>query len=156
MDSWVAPPAGNHTRTVHVYSNAFAVQLYVNGKAVAPVPVAIEYFGMAVFPSIGYVPGNLTAVAVDSSGAQLWSHSVFTPSSLARIMLTLDAPSPLTGTGSAMVADGQDVAMIRASLVDSNSRPISAQDPKASTNITFKVVSGGGRLLGLHNGEPYI
>ena len=37
-----------------------------------------------------------------------------------------------------MVADGQDVAMVRASLVDSSGRPISAQDPNASANITFK------------------
>jgi hypothetical protein len=65
-------------------------------------------------------------------------HSVFTPRRLARIELTLDAPSPLTGTGSAMVADGQDVAMVRAALVDAQGRRISAQDPQASANITFR------------------
>ena len=157
VDSWVTPPAGQTTRSVHVYSNAATVQLYVNGKAVGITPVAVPYFGMAVFPAVPYSPGNLTAVAMDSSSISrpLATHSVFTPGALAQMTLTLDAPSQLTGTGSAMVADGQDVAMLRASLVDSHGRLISAQDPKASaTNITFKVISGAGRLLGLHNGSP--
>ena len=29
------------------------------------------------------------------------------------VVLSLDAPSPRTGTGSALVADGEDVAMVR-------------------------------------------
>ena len=153
VESWVAPPAGNSTRSIHVYSNAAAVQLHLNGKAVGG-PADIEFFGMADFPSVGYAAGNLTAEALDASGERMATHSVFTPDGLAGIALTLDAPSPLTGTGSKLVADGQDVAMVRASLVDSTGRPISPQDPKASTNITFRVVSGGGRLLGLHNGDP--
>ena len=163
VESWAAPPAGQSTRSVHVYSNAGAVQLYVNGKPVGAAPVAITYFGMAVFPRVTYTAGNLTAVALQSGGSgsagggglALATHTVFTPGTLARIVLTLDAPSPLTGTGSALVANGQDVAMLRASLVDTHGRPISAQDPKASTNITFKVLSGAGRLLGLHNGSPF-
>eukprot|EP01052_Picozoa_sp_SAG31_P041859 SAG31_NODE_6466_length_2006_cov_2.304143_2_plen_80_part_00 len=37
---------------------------------------------------------------------------------MASLKLSLDAPSKLTGTGSAVVADGEDTAMIRASLLD--------------------------------------
>jgi hypothetical protein len=39
---------------------------------------------------------------------------------VAAVVLSLDAPSKLTGTGEALVADGEDVAMVRATLVDSN------------------------------------
>ena len=35
------------------------------------------------------------------------------------IHLSLDAPSTLTGTGSYVVADGEDVALVRATLLDS-------------------------------------
>ena len=44
--------------------------------------------------------------------------------------------------------------MVSAALVDSSGRLIAAQDPQASANITFRVVSGAGVLLGLHNGDP--
>lgn len=155
VDRWVTPPAGNTTRSVHVYSNAAAVQLYVNGKAAVGVSTAkIDYFGVGVFPMVDFQPGNLTAVALDATGQAVATHSIFTPGNLSRILLTVDAPSPHTGTGTALVADGQDVAMVTASLVDSSGLRISAQDPNASTNITIRIVSGGGRLLGLHNGDP--
>ena len=32
---------------------------------------------------------------------------------------------------------------------------VSPQDPTAGLNVTFTVLSGGGRVLGLHNGSPY-
>ena len=153
VESWVAPPAGNKTRSIHVYSNAASVQLYINNQP-AGSPAEVEYFGKADFPSVPFSAGNLTAVALDSSGQPVATDSVFTPGNLARIALTLDAPSPLTGTGSSLVADGQDTAMVSAALVDSSGRLIAAQDPQASANITFRVVSGAGVLLGLHNGDP--
>merc|ERR1719174_1964007 len=46
--------------------------------------------------------------------------------------------------------------MVRAELVDHAGNPVNPQDPSASTNITFVIASGGGRILGTHNGSPYV
>jgi hypothetical protein len=48
----------------------------------------------------------------------------------------------------------QDVAMVRAELVDAKGNFISPQDPTANTTVTFTIVSGGGRILATHNGSP--
>jgi hypothetical protein len=48
----------------------------------------------------------------------------------------------------------QDVAMVRAQLVDSAGNFISPQDPTANSTVTFSIVSGGGRILATHNGSP--
>merc|ERR1719498_1740773 len=68
------------------------------------------------------------------------------------IHLSLDAPSKLTGTGEALLADGQDAAMLRASVLDENGEVMHL----ASNNITFKVISGPGRVQGTHNGDPHL
>ena len=61
--------------------------------------------------------GTLTAVARDASGADVATASrhtnVLATSSLS---LTLDAPNRATGTGSALLLDGQDAALLRACL----------------------------------------
>ena len=70
------------------------------------------------------------------------------------ITLTLDAPSPRTGTGTTLVADGQDVAMVRATITDAAGGLVSPQDPLANVTVTFSVASGAGRILGVHSGTP--
>jgi len=152
VESWVAPPLSQSNRSVHVYTNAPRVRLWLNG---APVGEAAAPGGIATF-TLPFAPGNLTAEALDAKGASLGSHTALTPDArgAARLALTLDAPSPSTGTGSALVADGQDVAMVRAELLDAQGSPISPQHASAAANVTFSVVSGGGRLLGTHNGSP--
>lgn len=66
------------------------------------------------------------------------------------MVLSIDAPSKLTGTGEVLVADGEDVAMIRATLVDANGLMV----PSANNNMTFSVVSGPGKVWTTHNGDP--
>jgi len=46
-------------------------------------------------------------------------------------------------------ANGEDVAMIAAQILDSQDREV----PTADSPLTFKV-SGGGKLIGLGNGDP--
>lgn len=83
------------------------------------------------------------------------SHSVHTPqTNAAGIILSIEAPSPRTGTGTALVADGQDVAMVSATLVDAAGVPVTS-GAAGSLNITFTVVKGNGRLLAMHSGTPY-
>jgi hypothetical protein len=57
---------------------------------------------------------------MDSAGKTLSSYSVASLAGVATsIELSLDAPSASTGTGTHLVADGEDVAMVRATLFDS-------------------------------------
>ena len=58
-------------------------------------------------------------------------------------------PSVLTGTGSALYLDGQDVAFIRAQLVDSAGMLARSSD----VNLTYSVVSGPVRLVGTGSGS---
>ena len=58
-----------------------------------------------------------------------------------------DAPSAATGTGTALVADGQDTALVRCSVVDARGVvvPDGRQFPtRPAVNVTFEVVSGQG------------
>ena len=50
---------------------------------------------------MAYAPGNLTAVAYDASGAAAARDTRLTSGEATKIELTIDVPSPLTGTGSA-------------------------------------------------------
>jgi hypothetical protein len=68
----------------------------------------------------------------------------------AKIVLSIDAPSVATGTDSKVLLDGHDVAIVRATIVDAQGNPAL----NANHNITFTVVSGPGRVLGVGNGDP--
>ena len=153
VDAWVPPPAGNLTRTVHVYTNAPSVRLWLNNQLVGE--TAVAYWGQAIFPAVRYESGNLTAEAVTDIGSRVGLQTIQTPGAAHQLQLTIMSPSPATGTGVALVADGQDTAMVSAQIVDSAGHPISPQDPKAALNITFSIVSGGGRVLGIHSGTPH-
>ena len=90
----------------------------MNGKPIGS-PASVEFFGQATF-NVTYAPGNLTATCMDASGKALASHSVASVAGpAASVELSLDAPSASTGTGTHLVADGEDVAMVRATLLDS-------------------------------------
>ena len=88
-------------------------------------------------------------------GTRLATHTVQTGGPAARIRLSLDAPSPRTGTGVAVVEDGQDVALIRAELLDHAGLLVSPRHPSANTTVTFTVASGAGRILGTISGSPF-
>lgn len=75
-------------------------------------------------------------------------HTRITSGSPTTLLLGVDVPSPHTGTGSALFADAQDVALLRASVVD----PTGIVCSNASNNITFRIVSGPGRVVGTHSG----
>ena len=53
------------------------------------------------------------------------------------------------------MADGQDVALVRAELLDHSGRLVSPRDPSTNTTVTFRVASGAGRILGTISGSPF-
>ena len=96
--------------------------------------------------------GNLTAVGkAQQAGEVLASHmygTIVTAGPPIATKLSIDAPSRLTGTGSTLVLDGHDTALIRATLVDSEGRIADA-----SNLIQFETESGPGFVSGVHNGD---
>lgn len=96
---------------------------------------------------------NATVVAFDASGAKaLGSHTLLGPASNAtrKLVLQLDVPSASTGTGSALLLDGRDTAMVRVSVVGDNGALIDG----ATDRVSWRVVSGPGSISGTSNGDP--
>ena len=88
-------------------------------------------------------------------GAVLATHALFAPSSEAdgyKLQLTLDVPSASTGTGSALLLDGEDTALVRCAVVDGAAND--ALVAEATDRVTFRVLSGPGRVAGTANGDP--
>jgi hypothetical protein len=89
----------------------------------------------------------------------LGKHTVLRPTTATctRLQLQVDVPAITTGTGSKLLADGEDAALIRVSLVDANGILCSAQDPLAGgVRVTFSVAKGPGRVVGAASGDPAV
>lgn len=143
VEHWQSSVGGN-TRTIHVYTDLAIAELFINGKSQGQKSVS---YGSVAWNQLTFEAGNLTAVA--GKDKIIVSHSVFTDGKANAVHLTIDAPSPSTGTGANLVADGQDVALLRASIVDANGRVMHSSD----ANITFTVTHGPGRVIATHNGD---
>jgi Glycoside hydrolase family 2 C-terminal domain 5/Domain of unknown function (DUF4982)/Glycosyl hydrolases family 2, TIM barrel domain len=160
VESWESPDSwnstrGNTTRTVHAYSNAPYVELYVDGKSQGMrriVPMVMGDGGSyAEWEFVQWhQPGTLTAVARMPNGRAVAETSRTTNTVATSLVLSLDAPSESTGTGRALFLDGQDVALVRASIVDASGRV----SHLSTANVTFAVISGPGMILGTANGDP--
>ena len=144
VESWESPDSfpstrGNKTRSIHAYSNAPQIELLVNGKSQGIRSVRPMHEGPGSYAEWTTVPweaGEITAVAKDSSGKEVARASKYTNGKAAKLELTIDAPSVHTGTGSALLLDGHDAALLRAAVVDADGRVMHM----ATNNITFRVV----------------
>ena len=97
---------------------------------------------------------NATLVARSSENEVLATHVLFAPSnepSGYKLQLTVDVPSVTTGTGSALLMDGRDTALVRCAIIDSKAD--NALVASASNRITWRVVSGPGRFAGQSSGN---
>jgi hypothetical protein len=148
------PPAGQGV-DVQVFSNAPTVELMLNGKSLGqqPNPTPFSYVN---FRNVTYEPGNLTAVGLGLGLKRPPVHTIITAGQAAAIVLSLDAPSVRTGTGTALVLDGHDAALVRATIVDASGNAVEAETElttPAAPVVTFAVSSGPGRVAGVHNGD---
>ena len=96
-------------------------------------------------------PGNVTALAYDAQGALVARDEYVTPGAPVVLALTVDVPSARTGTGEALLLDGQDTALLRLSVLDRQGGLVSGLH---AVNVSFRVVSGLGRVVGVGNGDP--
>eukprot|EP01045_Picozoa_sp_COSAG04_P020783 COSAG04_NODE_2167_length_4641_cov_5.518274_4_plen_227_part_01 len=85
--------------------------------------------------SFPFTAGNLTAIGYSSAGAVAARHTVETTSAATAVIISVDVPSAATGTGEALVLDGQDSGLLRATVVDSKGRtvPCVPQSPSHSS-----------------------
>ena len=146
VEHWEPHPDAN-TRTIHVYTNAPMAELFINGKSQGVQQLVWQ--GWAQW-RVTFISGNLTATSISDQHVVMATHTILTSGSPAKIVASIDVPSEKTGTGSALVLDGQDTGLVRASIVDSTGQVV----PSASHNVSFRIVSGPGRILGVGNGDP--
>ena len=134
----------NKNRTIQVYTNAPSVELFVNDKSVGV--KSVEKLGWAEWNDVAFSPGSITAYAKGTSH----SDTVFTSGPPAKVIISVDVPSNETGTGTALVLDGQDAGLVRATVLDANDQVV----PSASDRVMFTVLSGPGIIIGVGNGNP--
>eukprot|EP01060_Flectonema_neradi_P039710 TRINITY_DN884_c0_g1_i1.p1 TRINITY_DN884_c0_g1~~TRINITY_DN884_c0_g1_i1.p1 ORF type:complete len:927 (+),score=254.24 TRINITY_DN884_c0_g1_i1:63-2783(+) len=78
-------------------------------------------------------------------------HTLIQPGDAASLKISVDVPSPTTGTGSKLYLDGTDVALLHVTLLDAEGTAVS-QDLN-QVNVTWEVVSGPAKVLGVGNGD---
>jgi hypothetical protein len=157
VESWESPDSwnytrGNNTRTIHAYTNAPQVELYLNDESRGVLPVhrmTSDNGTYAEFLNVPWAPGTIKVVARAANGTAVAETTKATNTDAHELVLSLDCPSPQTGTGNALYLDGQDVALVRATIVDALGQRVHM----ASHNISFRVVSGPGRIVGAANGD---
>jgi hypothetical protein len=147
VQSW-EPVEGKTNRTIQAYTNAKMAELIVNGKSVGK--TSVDWQGWAEWRGVPFSAGKITVNALDSQNQVKASHTVVTAGTPTKVMTVIDIPSNRTGTGNRLVLDGQDAGMVSAAIVDANGMVV----PSSSANVTFRVVSGPGRIIGVGNGDP--
>ena len=135
-------------RTIHVYSSAPVVELRANNVPLGRQSPIAPSFGSPSYATWAHVhwPAGTTlqAVALDQHNTTLAIDARPPVGRVVAVALSLDCPTELSGTGSRVLLDGQDVALVRAAFVDA----AGLVDNDANNSVTFSVVSGPGRIVG--------
>lgn len=137
---------------LQVFSDLDAVELLLDGRSHGTAPCSAG--GFASFGAVPHGATNLTALGRKggAAGEVLARHTQLKAKVAAAVLLSLDAPSALTGTGSTLLLDGHDAALVRATVVDADGAVVAA-GAGASVVVSFAVASGPGRVAGVHNGD---
>jgi beta-galactosidase len=122
---------------VWVHCNLGRVELLLNGQSLGAQDVKRNTHLMW---KVKYAPGSIEAKGF-TGGRQVLTGKRETSGPAAKIVLRPDRQK--------LLANGEDIAMIAAEILDSQGREVATAD----SPLTFKV-SGGGKLIGLGNGDP--
>ncbi len=143
---WPPPvPVRTADKNMTVYSSASSVELLINGASLGKkvLPAQQHTVGAPVVQSwaewddVKWTAGNATAVARNAKGEVVAVDTRVTCGSPQSIVLSLDAPSPRTGTGTALLADGVDAALVRATVVDSAGNVRNLSPPSLPTVVSL-------------------
>lgn len=127
----------NQPISVWAYSNCDEVELFLNGKTqgkkTMPKNGHLEW-------SVAYQPGTLKAIGY-TGGKKVLTETVQTTGAPQTVSLEANKSS--------LKADGQDVAVIKVSVLDKKGLAV----PDANNELSFKL-DGPGRIIGVGNGNP--
>ena len=137
FSDWTPRQTEPQTQTVEAFSNCEEVELFLNGKSLGTQPIHPD--AMPRVWKIDFVSGELKAVA-RNGGKIVASQTLRTAGSPASIQLT----SQKTRIGGSW----DDVAIVRATVVDSNGIPV----PRAENLFSFEV-HGPGIIAAVDNGD---
>jgi len=135
---WTSRNAAPHDETVEAYSNCQEVELFLNGKSLGAKTINPD-----ASPRIWKVPfasGTLSAVA-KNHGKVAARDELRTAGKAAKIILSTETKKLLHGW--------DDVAIIRATIVDAHGITV----PRADDLVSFKV-TGPGIIAAVDNGDP--
>jgi beta-galactosidase len=132
--------AGREGQAVEVwaYANSAQVELLLNGRSLGIKPMPRN--GHLVW-QVPYAPGILLARALDAKGRIVAQDRRITAGLPAALRLTTSRPR--------LAADGADLAIIAAQVVDKAGNPV----PTAHIRLHF-TLAGDARIIGTGNGDP--
>jgi beta-galactosidase len=135
---WSPTDTTPQTERVNVFSNIEDVELFLNGKSLGTKPrdpsdAPREW-------QVPFAPGTIIATGKNKSGDQVATDELHTAGTPARLILTTERPT--------LPNDWDDIAYIRATVVDANNIPI----PSATDLIDFKI-TGPGTIAAVDNGS---
>ncbi len=122
---------------VWCHTNLESVELFLNGKSLGAKRVRMNSH---LEWKVKYAPGLLEARG-STQGRVVLTDKRETTGAPARILLRADRQT--------IAADGSDLSVVSAQIVDAQGRIV----PTASNQLSFHV-SGPGRLIGMGNGDP--
>jgi beta-galactosidase len=137
FSDWTPANPKPHSENVEVYSNCKEVELFLNGRSLGT--KAINPDASPRNWQVTYAPGVLKAVARDDRGRPV-TDELRTAGKPARIVLAADTKN--------LSFAWDDVATVRATIVDANGVPI----PRARDPIAF-TVSGPGVIAAVDNAD---
>ena len=132
IDSWTWHGYEGTKAVVEVYADAASIRLELNGKEIATKPIK-KYKTIFKLP---YVPGTLTAIALDDSGKEISRYSLHTGGKEMKLTVTPNKQS--------MASDGQSLCYLPIEFTDGNGELI----PYMEKPVTVKV-EGAATLQGL-------
>jgi beta-galactosidase len=134
---WNWPGYEGKEIAVWVYSNLDSVELFHNGKSLGVKEIKKDSHLAWTVP---YAPGRLEARGY-TGGKVVMTTERETTGTPAKLVMTSDC--------SALLADGEDIAMFAVQVQDAQGRVV----PITENPVTFKV-TGEGKLIGTGNGDP--
>jgi len=137
--SWPEDRVGQVT-PIHVYTSGDEAELFVNDVSAGRKKKS-EYDYRLRWDNVTYSPGSVRVVAY-RDGAE-WAQAEH---------VTAGAPASLNVTAdrTTIAADGYDLSFITVAVADDKGNAV----PQASTEISFSIASGPGKIVSTDNGDP--
>jgi beta-galactosidase len=138
---WTLPVPVGASIPLFAFTAAPFAEAIVNG--VSQGRANVSAYGFAAWPPVPFAPGSFVVRAFDASGTAVAEETIATAGAPTALRLQVE-----TIGARPLAADGADVALVSAAVVDAAGAVV----PGAAHEITW-AVSGEGRLYGLANGK---